>query len=321
MPTAQELPGIGRFVFAAGEATITLDHDQVTVNDTHVHLTPSELRLFTAIAQKLGVAADKQELLARMETSSEDPASINVRITGIRGALRNAHPDAEAILPHGMLAIPAHFYVSPKARPVAQIERFRFMYGGAAIVMYDNGDIFVNDELVELTESEHGVFTFLAVHAGATCTKDMLLRYLYDERGTKRPGYKIIDVFVCKLRKKLVDVDSRICGFVTTEWGRGYVLGNPAAPTAKPADHAPANPGAAVSVGLGIYTREDLPAPGCHWVARRKAVVIRLLERGAVTLEELMARYPDLTEEEIENWRRRLTNAGLPGLRVTKNAA
>ena len=56
---------------------------------------------------------------------------------------------------------------------------------------------------------------------GTTLTKEMFLNHLYG--GMDEPELKIIDVFICKLRKKL----SLACGganYIETVWGRGYVL-------------------------------------------------------------------------------------------------
>ena len=52
----------------------------------------------------------------------------------------------------------------------------------------------------------------------------MFLNHLYG--GMDEPELKIIDVFICKLRKKLaaaIDGDN----YIETVWGRGYVLRDP----------------------------------------------------------------------------------------------
>ena len=51
----------------------------------------------------------------------------------------------------------------------------------------------------------------------------MFLNHLYG--GMDEPELKIIDVFICKLRKKL----GLACGdsYIETVWGRGYVLRDP----------------------------------------------------------------------------------------------
>src|SRR3546814_2667172 len=61
----------------------------------------------------------------------------------------------------------------------------------------------------------------LSLRKGTTLTKEMFLNHLYG--GMDEPELKIIDVFICKLRKKL----ALACGgenYIETVWGRGYVL-------------------------------------------------------------------------------------------------
>jgi two-component system cell cycle response regulator CtrA len=61
----------------------------------------------------------------------------------------------------------------------------------------------------------------LALRKGSTLTKEMFLNHLYG--GMDEPEMKIIDVFICKLRKKLF-VASGGKNYIETVWGRGYVL-------------------------------------------------------------------------------------------------
>ena len=63
-------------------------------------------------------------------------------------------------------------------------------------------------------------------------TKEMILNHLYG--GVDEPKLKIIDVFVCKLRKKLAQA---IGGhhYIETVWGRGYILQDPAIGSARTA--------------------------------------------------------------------------------------
>jgi two-component system, cell cycle response regulator CtrA len=92
---------------------------------------------------------------------------------------------------------------------------------GDLVVNLDRRSVSVDDRVVHLTEKEYGVLELLSLHKGALVTKEMFLKHLY--RGTKKPELKIIDVFVCKLRKKLAEGSF----YIETVWGRGYVLRNP----------------------------------------------------------------------------------------------
>jgi Transcriptional regulatory protein, C terminal len=63
-----------------------------------------------------------------------------------------------------------------------------------------------------------------ALRKGTTLTKEMFLNHLYG--GMDEPELKIIDVFTCKLRKKLANA-SNGKNYIETVWGRGYVLCEP----------------------------------------------------------------------------------------------
>ena len=82
----------------------------------------------------------------------------------------------------------------------------------------------VNNQPLHLTGKEFGILELLSLRKGTTITKEMFLNHLYG--GMDEPEIKIIDVFVCKLRKKL----SAATGgdnYIETVWGRGYVLRDP----------------------------------------------------------------------------------------------
>jgi two-component system cell cycle response regulator CtrA len=70
----------------------------------------------------------------------------------------------------------------------------------------------------------------LSLRIGTTLTKEMFLNHLYG--GMDEPELKIIDVFLCKLRKKLATA-SHGKNYIETVWGRGYVLRDPSAGEAR----------------------------------------------------------------------------------------
>jgi two-component system cell cycle response regulator CtrA len=78
---------------------------------------------------------------------------------------------------------------------------------------------------VHLTSKEYGIIELLSLRKGTTLTKEMFLNHLYG--GMDEPEPKIIDVFICKLRKKIAKVAGGD-NFIETVWGRGYVLRDPA---------------------------------------------------------------------------------------------
>jgi two-component system cell cycle response regulator CtrA len=90
----------------------------------------------------------------------------------------------------------------------------------------------VAGEPVHLTGKEFSIIELLALRKGSTLTKEMFLNHLYG--GMDEPEAKIIDVFVCKLRKKLSKAADG-ANFIETIWGRGYVLRDPKAVETKKA--------------------------------------------------------------------------------------
>jgi two-component system cell cycle response regulator CtrA len=85
----------------------------------------------------------------------------------------------------------------------------------------DGKSVAVAGQSVHLTGKEYGILELLALRKGTTLTKEMFLNHLYG--GMDEPELKIIDVFVCKLRKKLATASGGN-NFIETVWGRGYVL-------------------------------------------------------------------------------------------------
>jgi two-component system, cell cycle response regulator CtrA len=102
------------------------------------------------------------------------------------------------------------------ARSVIQI--------GDLVVNLDTKTVEVNGAPVHLTGKEYQILELLALRKGTTLTKEMFLNNLYG--GMDEPEIKIIDVFICKLRKKLANAsDGR--DYIETVWGRGYALREP----------------------------------------------------------------------------------------------
>ena len=87
----------------------------------------------------------------------------------------------------------------------------------------DNETVDVNGQRVRLTQREYQVLELLWVHKGQTLTKQMILNHLYG--GTYEPGQKVIDVFICRIRKKLRATIGD--DYIETVWGRGYMLPDP----------------------------------------------------------------------------------------------
>ena len=95
---------------------------------------------------------------------------------------------------------------------------------GELVVNLDTKTVEVSGQRVHLTGKEYQMLELLSLRKGTTLTKEMFLNHLYG--GMDEPELKIIDVFICKLRKKLSNA-SNGKNFVETVWGRGYVLREP----------------------------------------------------------------------------------------------
>ena len=77
---------------------------------------------------------------------------------------------------------------------------------------------------MHLTGKEYQILEILALRKGTTLSKEMFLNHLYG--GMDEPELKIIDVFICKLRKKLANASGGR-DYIETVWGRGYMLREP----------------------------------------------------------------------------------------------
>ena len=95
---------------------------------------------------------------------------------------------------------------------------------GLLSVNLDTRTVEVESQPLHLTGKEYGILELLSLRKGTTLTKEMFLNHLYG--GMDEPELKIIDVFVCKLRKKLASATGGD-NYIETVWGRGYVLRDP----------------------------------------------------------------------------------------------
>ncbi|MHA3978700.1 response regulator transcription factor CtrA [Halovulum sp. GXIMD14794] len=104
---------------------------------------------------------------------------------------------------------------------------------GPVEVNLDTKTVEVSGQPVHLTGKEYQMLELLSLRKGTTLTKEMFLNHLYG--GMDEPELKIIDVFICKLRKKISEATGGD-NFIETVWGRGYVLRDPA-PSAGAGSH------------------------------------------------------------------------------------
>jgi two-component system cell cycle response regulator CtrA len=119
---------------------------------------------------------------------------------------------------------------------------------GKLLVNLDSRAVTVDDQPVHLTGKEYSILEILSLRKGTTLTKEMFLNHLYG--GMDEPELKIIDVFICKLRKKLVQATGG-AHYIETVWGRGYQLRDP-----DPAGIAGGSPIRAYSAGADTGHRQ-----------------------------------------------------------------
>jgi two-component system cell cycle response regulator CtrA len=115
---------------------------------------------------------------------------------------------------------------------VARIRAIVRRSKGHAQSVIEIGDLQVNldaktvtvlGQRVHLTGKEYQMLELLSLRRGMTLSKEMFLNHLYG--GLDEPQAKIIDVFICKLRKKLAAASGGK-DYIETVWGRGYVVRN-----------------------------------------------------------------------------------------------
>ena len=115
----------------------------------------------------------------------------------------------------------------------------------------DTREVQVADTPVHLTGKEYAILELLVLRKGMVLTKEMFLNHLYG--GMDEPEVKIIDVFICKLRRKLAEAGAR--DVIGTVWGRGYTVRDPSTAVSR--------------ATLGQPSRTIIEAaPGNHHLAR-----------------------------------------------------
>ena len=95
---------------------------------------------------------------------------------------------------------------------------------GRMTINLDAHTVEVDDKPVHLTGKEYGILELLSLRKGSTLNKEIFLNHLYG--GMDEPELKIIDVFICKLRKKLSTATGGD-NYIETVWGQGYLLRDP----------------------------------------------------------------------------------------------
>jgi two-component system cell cycle response regulator CtrA len=103
------------------------------------------------------------------------------------------------------------------------------LYIGPLRLNMDSREVTADGRVVHLTGKEYSILELLVLRKGMVLTKEAFLNHLYG--GMDEPEMKIIDVFVCKLRKKLTQAGAG--NMIGTIWGRGYMIRDPNIPLRK----------------------------------------------------------------------------------------
>ena len=96
----------------------------------------------------------------------------------------------------------------------------------------------LNGQPLHTTRREYAILELLSLRKGSALTKEMIMSPLYG--GMDEPEIKIIDVSICKLRRKLSAAGGE--NLIETIWGRGYLL-RELEPAVAPDEETPATPG------------------------------------------------------------------------------
>jgi hypothetical protein len=191
-----------------------------------------------------------------------------------------------------------------------------------ASIKYKGIDITI-DEAMDLRVNMIGYYCFsplqtkilllLMSEPGVVWSKDCLMHALYPK--PPRRDMKIVDVEICFIRKKFVQRNPELRDLITTVWGRGYMIGEsrPSVEISLAEQVAGNYP---INGGLDVA---DLPHPSTftRWVVSRKALAVELVKSGKITLDQLLSKYPELSESEFRSWERGFQAGGSKALRIT----
>jgi two-component system cell cycle response regulator CtrA len=117
---------------------------------------------------------------------------------------------------------------------------------GPIKLLLDSREVTIGERDVHLTGKEYAILELLMLRKGVVLTKEMFLNHLYG--GMDEPEAKIIDVFICKLRKKMAGYGAD--DLITTVWGRGYMMRDPNV-------RVPAESAAFAAEGVPVRSRAD----------------------------------------------------------------
>ena len=100
-----------------------------------------------------------------------------------------------------------------------------FVQIGDIVSYFDGRDPEVNGVRMNLSKREHAIFQHLSLNVNRVISKDTLYESVY-AMNDNQPFDKVIDVYICKLRRKIRDLTGA-SDYIETVYGRGYKLAAP----------------------------------------------------------------------------------------------
>lgn len=221
---------------------VLMIEDDLTAARTVVQM----LRSAGAVVEHSALGAEAVELAKRYEY---DIVLLDLMLPDIDGyevvrRMRIARNDTPILIVSGQVRSPAKvkalglgaddFITKPfdnaelLARMQAVVRRAKgysqpMLRVGPIVLNLDTREVSVNGRPLHLTGKEYSILELLMLRRGMVLTKEAFLNHLYG--GLDEPEMKIIDVFICKLRRKLANVGAD--GMIGTVWGRGYMIRSP----------------------------------------------------------------------------------------------
>lgn len=97
---------------------------------------------------------------------------------------------------------------------------------GELVAYFDGRDPIVSGSSIQLSKREHAIFFHLALNCNRVVSKNAIYDAVYGA-SPDQPFDKVIDVYICKLRKKFATASKAGYQYIETVRGRGYRLGAP----------------------------------------------------------------------------------------------
>jgi DNA-binding winged helix-turn-helix (wHTH) protein len=219
-----ERPGRARAIFVIGPDGTTLNRGNLPPSDTKRWVRRRKGQVVAAVRGGLLSLEDacQRYSLTAEEFQAWQSQALRLAVGRTRPIVSgNTVADAKIAMLHKDGSVGARTQAAVRTpNGLAQ----SFITTGNLTVDLDAKTVDVCGSRLDLTRKEYEVMQLLAMHKGATLTKEMFMKRLYGR--TNARTRKLIDVFICKLRKK-VAVACNGEHYIGTVWGRGYMLCDP----------------------------------------------------------------------------------------------